>query len=62
MRRDKYEDGAEEHSRGIPTTTKMAATDVERAVDYAIEALLNKLQSILSLKKEQTTSLKAFVS
>jgi hypothetical protein len=43
------------------TTTEMAATCVECSVDSAIGTVVNKPNSIFSLKEEQTTSLKALV-
>ena len=39
----------------------MAATDVKLPVNYVIEMLFNKLDSIFSSKEEQTTARKAFV-
>ena len=42
MRRDKYDDGAEEHQRGLSTTTKMAAAAVGGSIDSAIEKVLIK--------------------
>ena len=61
MRREKYDDGAAESRRGILTTANMNATGTERSDDSTIEAVLNKLDDIFSLKEDQTTALKAFV-
>ena len=58
-RRDENDD-VQERRRDISTTTKMSAPDAERSVDSATEAIVNELDDILSLKEDQTTSLKAF--
>ena len=39
------------HFLTTTTTTKMAAVDVERSVDIAIETVLNKSVVIFSLKR-----------
>ena len=58
-RRDENDD-VQERRRDISTTTKMSAPDAEWSVDSATEAIVNELDDILSLKEDQTTSLKAF--
>ena len=61
MRRDKYNDRARAVEAFSTTkTTKMSATDVKRSVDSSIEVVLNKLDSIISLKEETTTAFQAF--
>ena len=55
MRRDKYDDGAEgDAAETFSTTTKMAASDVERSDDSTTEAVFKEPEGIFSLKEEQT--------
>jgi hypothetical protein len=49
MRRDKYDDNAEERGIGISTTTNMAAA--EQSVHSALETVLNQLDGIFSLQE-----------
>ena len=58
MRRDKYDDNAEERGIGISTTTNMAAA--EQSVHSALETVLNQLDGLISLKEEQEIALNYF--